>query len=105
MLLVMVIGLLGFTFLGTSRMHQVKSYSTKSEEMLKLMPIPMLFSLDHHLIEDPLKGIVFVRDNLISWKNNKQNIVSRSSSKAEYPVMAAATYEFPWLRQLLQQLE
>ena len=48
---------------------------------------------------------VLIGGNVISWKSKKQNIVARSSAKAEYRAMAAATYEFTWLRQLLLHLK
>jgi len=42
---------------------------------------------------------------LISWKSKKQNIVARSSAEAEYRVMASATCELVWLKQLLKELK
>lgn len=40
----------------------------------------------------------------VSWKNKKQNTVSRSSEEAEYRSMAALTCELKWLKQLLRDL-
>jgi len=39
-------------------------------------------------------------DNLISCKSKKQNVVERSSSEAEYRVMALATCELTWLKHI-----
>ena len=47
---------------------------------------------------------VFIGGNLISWKSKKQDVVARSSAKAEYRAMTLATCELIWLRQLLQEL-
>ena len=47
---------------------------------------------------------VFMGGNLISWKSKKQDVVARSSAKAEYRAMTLATCELIWLKQLHQEL-
>nr|KYP65464.1 Copia protein [Cajanus cajan] len=47
----------------------------------------------------------FIGNSLISWKTKKQNIVSRSSSEAEYRALATSTYELQWLTYLLTDLK
>lgn len=47
---------------------------------------------------------VFLGSSLISWKSNKQPIVSCSYVKAEYRAIAAITGELTWLRYLLGDL-
>ena len=47
---------------------------------------------------------VLIGGNLISWKSKQQNVVSLSSSEAEYRAMASATCELIWLKQLLKEL-
>ncbi|RVW38069.1 Retrovirus-related Pol polyprotein from transposon RE2 [Vitis vinifera] len=47
---------------------------------------------------------VFIGGNLISWKSKKQDVVARSSAKAEYRAMALATCELIWLKHLLREL-
>ncbi|XP_016192256.1 uncharacterized protein LOC107633134 [Arachis ipaensis] len=47
---------------------------------------------------------VYLGNNLISWKSNKQTKVNRSSTEAEYRAMCAAQTEIMSLQQLLQEL-
>jgi hypothetical protein len=47
---------------------------------------------------------VLLSVNLVSWCSKRQNIVSRSSVKAEYRTVANGVAEGCWLRQLLQEL-
>ena len=49
-------------------------------------------------------GIV-IGGKLVSWKNKKHNVVSRSSAKAKFWAMALATCILIWLMQLLEELQ
>nr|GEU45391.1 uncharacterized mitochondrial protein AtMg00810-like [Tanacetum cinerariifolium] len=51
-----------------------------------------------------MRYYIFIEDNLVSWKSKKQNVVSRSSSKAEYRAMTQTTCELIWLRNLLGEI-
>ena len=41
----------------------------------------------------------------ISWKSNKQSVVSRSSAEAEYRVMAIVVSEVTWVHWLLKEID
>ena len=47
---------------------------------------------------------VFVGGNLVSWKSKKHSVVSRSSAKSKYRLMAQSTCEIMWLHQLLAEV-
>ena len=47
---------------------------------------------------------IFIGNNLISWKNKKQDIVARSSVELDYRVIVLATCDLIWLKRLLQEL-
>ena len=46
----------------------------------------------------------FLRGNLVTWRSKKQNIVARSSEKAEFHAMAQI-YELLWLKIILEDLK
>uniref|UniRef100_A0A3Q7EWD0 Reverse transcriptase Ty1/copia-type domain-containing protein n=1 Tax=Solanum lycopersicum TaxID=4081 RepID=A0A3Q7EWD0_SOLLC len=48
--------------------------------------------------------VIFLGKNLISWCSNKQHIVSRSSTEAEYRAIASVVAELNWITNLLQEL-
>ena len=43
-------------------------------------------------------------ENLATWKSKKQNVVARSSAKAEYRAMASTASDLTWIKQLLADL-
>jgi hypothetical protein len=45
---------------------------------------------------------MFLGDNLVSWFLKRQNIISRSSTEAEYQAVVNSMAEACWLQQLLQ---
>jgi len=47
---------------------------------------------------------IFLGRNLVSWSSKKQNVVSRSSTEAEYRSMALVTAKVYWLRMLFKEL-
>ncbi|XP_020245279.1 uncharacterized protein LOC109823413 [Asparagus officinalis] len=47
---------------------------------------------------------IFLGSSLLSWRSKRQHRVSRSSTKAEYCVIADTTLEIHWLRHLLHDL-
>ncbi|KAL0540842.1 hypothetical protein IC582_020859 [Cucumis melo] len=46
----------------------------------------------------------YLGDSLISWRSNKQSVVSRSSTESEYRALADTTAELLWLRWLLADM-
>lgn len=48
--------------------------------------------------------VAMVGDSAISWRTQKQDVVSHSSAEVEYRSMAEASREIKWLRRLLHDL-
>ena len=48
---------------------------------------------------------IYIGASLVSWKTKKQNIVSHSSSKAEYRALATTVCKLQWLTFLLRDLQ
>lgn len=48
---------------------------------------------------------VFLGPNFISWQYKKQHTVSRSSTEAEYRILASLVAEVSWLQSLLGELQ
>jgi hypothetical protein len=48
---------------------------------------------------------VFVGGNLVSWRSEKQAVVSRSTTEAEYRAMSHVVCEMLWVRNLLSELK
>jgi len=46
----------------------------------------------------------YVGGNLVTWRSNKKNVVSRSSVEAEYRSMAQTACEMIWVQSLLSEL-
>ena len=47
---------------------------------------------------------IFVGGNPVSWHSKKQEVVARSTAKAEYRAMAVSLCEMIWIRSLLSEL-
>ena len=41
---------------------------------------------------------MFLGGNLVTWRSKKQNVVARSSAKAEFGAMAQGVYELLWMK-------
>jgi len=48
---------------------------------------------------------IFVGGNLVTWKSKKQDVISKSSTEAEYRVMTHTSSEMMWLKNILLKLE
>ncbi|CAA7044894.1 unnamed protein product [Microthlaspi erraticum] len=79
-------------------------YSAKSDLCLNAFS-----DSDYSTCPDTRRSItgywVYLGSSLIMWKSKKHDIVSRSSTKAEYRSMAHTTCELLWLHQLLTDLK
>ena len=49
--------------------------------------------------------LAFLGRNLASWSSRKQRTISRSSTEAEYEIVADATAELTWIKSLLHELQ
>ena len=63
--------------------------------------------LDLWLTEDQLLGMyyTFVGKSLVTWRSEKQSLVSRSSAEVKFHSMAQEVCELLWLKIILQDLK
>jgi len=47
---------------------------------------------------------IFLGPNLIAWWSRKQKVIARSSTKAEYCIIAHSSAEILWIQELLKEL-
>ena len=47
----------------------------------------------------------FLGGNLVTWRSKKQNVVERSSAKAEFRSMVLEIHELLWLKIILEDLK
>ena len=47
----------------------------------------------------------FVRENLVTWKSKKHNVVVRSSAEAEFRVVSHGVCEILWIKRQLEELK
>lgn len=48
---------------------------------------------------------IFFGDNLITWRRKKQNVISRSSVKSEFQVMAQGVCKLLWIKRTLKYIK
>ncbi|GJU73839.1 ribonuclease H-like domain-containing protein [Tanacetum coccineum] len=49
--------------------------------------------------------VIFIGKNLISWKSDKQSMLSKSSAKAEYRAINSVTCEVMWILKILAEMK
>uniref|UniRef100_A0A5B6ZAR0 Copia protein n=1 Tax=Davidia involucrata TaxID=16924 RepID=A0A5B6ZAR0_DAVIN len=106
MLLVSLIGKPSVVFFVILREHLVESYCISRHHPHQLL---VFFGADwtgNRSNRRSTSGYcTFVGDNLVTWRNKKQNVVARSSVEAEYRAMAHTACELLWVRSLLHDME
>ncbi|GKC23358.1 uncharacterized mitochondrial protein-like protein [Tanacetum coccineum] len=91
-------------------------YTVVKGTQLETLLLPSTFSLDLRAYCDSdwaddvvsrksaTRFCIFLGDSLISWKSKKQDVLSKSSIKAEYRAMVVTTSEIVWLRWFLADM-
>ncbi|GJV57395.1 ribonuclease H-like domain-containing protein [Tanacetum coccineum] len=71
--------------------------------------LKIAFKILRYLKSCPGKSVtgycVFLNNSLIFWKSKKQNILSKSSTEAEYRALASVTSEVIWILKILKDLQ
>lgn len=94
-----------FAYVVIFREPSFKDFSFPQRPYWNYVLILMLIELATPYIISLAQGFVsFLETLLFFWKSKKQDIVSRSSTKVEYRVMASTATEIFWLRWLLYDM-
>ena len=85
-------------------LHYLKTHPRKGISFKKTSNIALAIYTDADFARSPFDRwsttgyCTFIGGNLVSWRSKKQNVVARSSAKAEFRAMAAGVCELSWVK-------
>ena len=89
----------------------LKAHPGKGVLFKKTSEIALAIYTDADFVGSPLDRrlttgyCTFLRGNLVSRRSKKQNVVARSSAKAEFRAMAIGACELLWVKNILEDLK
>ena len=92
-------------------LHYLKAHPRKGILFKKTSYITLAIYTDADFAGSPLDRrsttgyYTFLRENLVSWRSKKQNVVARLSAETEFSAMAARVCELLWVKIILEDLK